>query len=100
MANGTQPGDGRNSPFGNGAGGPGEPMAAPNDFTRNPAGTGARQAGTDFSKQSRQQQAAGQRTNTADAAPGPATAAEVANRPGAGVGSIGNGARPFKLGGV
>lgn len=73
---------------------------AGNNFLTNPGGS--RPGGApprDFQDAHRAQPNAGQRTNTSDAAPGPETAAQVANRPGAGVGSVGNAARPFRLGG-
>lgn len=101
MASETKPGDGRNSPFGDGAGGTGvSSMANGTDFSTNPGGAGfGRPAPPDFTRTSRQQQQAGQRTNTSDAAAGPANAAEVVNRPSAGVGSVGNAAKPYRLGG-
>jgi len=73
---------------------------AGNNFLTNPGGS--RSGGTpprEFQDISRSQPSAGQRTNTSDAAPGPNTAAQVANRPAAGVGSVGNAARPFRVGG-
>lgn len=100
MASPTQPGDGRTSPFGDGAGGSKEQaMASGNNFLENPRGTGGGKPPRDFLRPTVAQKPAGQRTNPADAAPGANTAAEGANRPGAGVGSIGNAARPYKLGG-
>jgi hypothetical protein len=103
---GNIPGNGKTNPFGDGRGGAGESAPMPNDFNRNPAG-GSRpgRAPRDFLRAppnlARQTPKKDPDLNEQDAAPGPRTAAETphANRPEAGVGSVGNAARPFKLGG-
>jgi hypothetical protein len=102
MANGATPGDGKTSPFGNGAGRTSGENTMPNNFLSNPRGNAnPGKAPRDFLV-SRPQQSGRSQFNTADAAAGPLTAAEAASppatRPG-GVGTPGNPARPFRLGG-
>ena len=72
----------------------------PNDFTANPSGGGSKggRGQPESYGMSRPQRSGAPVPNSADAAVGPSTAAEVVT-PGGGVGSIGNPARPMKLGG-
>jgi len=105
---GETPGNGRTNPFGDGAGKGTGGNVAGNDFTKNPRGgnTGTGKPRDFLGTSDRQKMATPQNQdiNPADAAPGPQTAAEVAS-PGAasgfdaGVGTIGNPAKPFRLGG-
>lgn len=107
MASGDTPGNGRVNPFGNGTGGSSGGNVAGNNFITNPRGSGGGAAPRNFIDASRTQTRAtpeARGVNSKDAAPGPVTAAEVANNtndPGnpVGVGTIGNSAVPFKLGG-
>ncbi len=46
--NGSTPGDGQSSPFGDGRGGIGGNMAGGNDFTQNPTGGIGKSGGNDF----------------------------------------------------
>jgi hypothetical protein len=105
---GNNPGDGRTNPFGDGAGKGTGGNVAGNDFTKNPRGSNT---GTgrprDFQGTGERQKMAtpeGQDVNPADRAPGPSTAAEAADAGSAsgydvGVGTVGNAAKPFRLGG-
>ncbi len=102
MANGNTPGDGQSNPFGDGTGGAeASGMAQGNNFLTNPRGNPA--AGPtppDFLDASRPTRAAGQRTNSSDAAPGgliPKAPPSPA-QPG-GVGTVGNPNKPYRLGG-
>lgn len=102
MGDGRTPGNGSTSPLGDGAGGATKGIGAMADFTRTPGGnpTGGSTPRDLTRPPAVQQKPAGQRTNTADAAPGgpiPA-AAPPPVRPG-GVGTPGNSAKPFRLGG-
>ena len=91
---GKTPGDGKTSPFGNGRGNVGERQTMPNDFRTNPGGS---------MKPGTPSQTRGENpVNPNDAAPGGriplADATPVASKA-IGVGSIGNGAKPFRLDG-
>jgi len=102
MAAGNQPGNGKTNPFGNGQGGAGGQGAMANNFVQNPKGNNSGSKPRDFVDASRPQQAAGPRTNPQDAAAGPSTAAEAASPPPTrqgGTGTVGNGNKPFRLGG-
>jgi hypothetical protein len=102
MQTGDKSGDGRVSPFGGGNGGKGiGGNMSGNNFITNPGGTpsGPRTL-PDMVNNSRPQPKAKPDINTQDAAPGgvlPA-AAPPNTRPG-GVGTVGNSAKPFRLGG-
>jgi hypothetical protein len=100
MQQGSQSGDGKTSPFGDGKGGSVGGSMAGNDFGANPGGTRtAAKLSGDLINNSRAQSKAKPDHNTQDAAPGGLIpqAAPPATRPG-GVGSLGNGAKPYKLG--
>jgi len=103
---GKTPGDGKTNPFGDGAGKTQGSRAMPNDFSKNPAGNAGRSKAppsfiTPDPRKTRQAPAKDETIAAQDAAQGPRTAAETphANRPEAGVGSVGNSAKPFRVGG-
>lgn len=101
MNTGGTPGDGKTSPFGDGRGGSGGAMANGNDFARNPGGNPSGPSRLpDLINNSRQQSPHKPGFNTSDAAPGGLipNAAPPANRRG-GVGTPGNGQKPFRVGG-
>jgi len=88
------PGDGKSNPFGNGAGGAGGPKTMPTNFVTNPGGS--------RNPVKTQQPDDGHTINSQDAAPGgrilKADATPLPSKD-IGVGSIGNGGKPFKLNG-
>jgi len=104
MANGDgrTPGDGKTNPFGNGMGGASGENAMANDFNKNPGGNANPGSPPRDFLTGRPQRSGRSEVNTSDAAEGPMTAAEAASppatRPG-GVGTPGNAARPFRMGG-
>lgn len=92
----STPGDGKTSPFGNGAGGTEGPKAMPVDFTRSPGGSrnGSPAPQSTYESNpdiSAKDAAPGGRILKADATPSPAKDL--------GVGTVGNSARPFTLDG-
>lgn len=101
MAN--QPGNGSSNPFGNGAGQSGGSAVAGNNFITNPGGSGSGGKGRRFDDQKAAPQKPRESSadrNGSDAAPG-GLVPKVQAAPGkdVGVGSIGNGAKPFRIGG-
>lgn len=93
-----KPGDGKTSPFGDGAGGAGMASGGGNDFTKNPNPSGGKGGGVPPTHGvSRPQQSGSDQANSADAAPGPSTAAEVVTPTEVG-GTQGVAHKPFKLG--
>lgn len=99
----TQPGNGSTSPFGNGAGNVGESRMAGNNFLTNPSGGGGSGRGRDFLREpvpSQSPRESGADRSTDDAASGGLVPkVQAAPGPDVGAGSIGNGAKPFRLGG-
>jgi hypothetical protein len=107
MAYGNNPGDGKTNPFGDGAGKGTGGNVPGNDFTRNPQGSGSGGATPRNLNVSRPQPMStpeSQGINPADAIAGGNTAADdagpgVASGQDTGVGTVGSGAKPFRLGG-
>jgi hypothetical protein len=101
MGDGKTPGTGRDNPFGDGAGSATKASTTMPDFTRTPGGTPTGGATPrDLTRESRPQSPAPVRTNAADAAPaGPLPAVVPPPNRAGGVGSAGNAAKPYKLGG-
>lgn len=98
----STPGNGSTNPFGNGAGGAGGNNVAGNNFLTNPGGGGRSGRGRTFHDQKPAPQQPRERAadrNMQDAAPG--TLVPMPNaKPDAdvGVGSVGNPAKPYRLG--
>ena len=100
MGDGKTPGNGSTNPFGDGAGNATKASTSMTDFTNPGAPKTGGATPRDFSRESRSQSAAAPRTNAADAAPGgPVPVVTPPPQRTGGVGSPGNGAKPFRLGG-
>ena len=105
MAEGSTPGNGKTSPFGNGNGNTSGGKVAGNNFLINPGGSGMTGTGRRFDNQQAKPQKlyeADSDINRQDAAPGDLIPkADAPARPDSdvGVGSIGDGRKPFTLNG-
>jgi hypothetical protein len=97
---GSNSGDGRTSPFdGQGGKGVGDKMASGNNFTTNPGGTRSTQKLPDLVNTTKSQVRAEPANNAGQPAGGLIPAAGApATRPG-GVGTVGNSAKSFRVGG-
>jgi hypothetical protein len=103
MPDANNTGDGSTNPFGNGAGVSQGGTVPGNDFVSNPGGSGTSRKGRTFHDQQPAPQRKYEQTadlNNDQTAPG-GRVPMVQSPPGpdVGVGSIGNGAKPFRLGG-
>jgi hypothetical protein len=99
----TNPGNGKTSPFGNGSGQAGGSKVAGNNFLTNPRGSGATSGGRRFDNQVAAPQAkresVADRNSTDAASGGLLPLVQAGPNHDVGVGSIGNGAKPFRVGG-
>lgn len=97
----NQPGNGSSNPFGNGAGTTAGGKVAGNNFITNPGGSGARGTGRRFDNQQaapqRPRESTADRDGSSAAGGGLIPKVEAGPNHDAGVGSVGNGAKPFRV---
>lgn len=106
MATGSNTGNGKTNPFGNGSGGASGGTMKPNNFQANPGGSGGNRVPANPMNVSNPQRALNNerdlQRNPKDAAPGANTAAEAVVVPPSrandvGVGTVGDGSKPYRV---